>query len=155
MSARSTPTMTLIWIWSRKRPNSTCTTNRGHCEHISRRCRRAKFIHGDAGESGVARRGEAHECLVSAGCIISGGVVRRSVLSPNVRVNSYAVVEDSVLMDGVDVGRHCRVKRAIIDKGVKLPPHTVVGHDLVADRRRGFAVSDAGVVVVAKGEVIE
>ena len=115
----------------------------------------AKFVHGDPGQSGTARRGEAHDCLVSAGCVISGGTVRNSVLSPNVRVNSYAVVEKAVLMEGVDVGRHCLIKRAIIDKGVRLPPRTVLGHDLAHDRRRGFVVSDGGVVVVAKGEVVE
>jgi glucose-1-phosphate adenylyltransferase len=81
--------------------------------------------------------------------------VRRSVLSPNVRVNSYALVEESILLDGVEVGRHSRVRRAIIDKDVKLPPHTVIGYDAEADRRRGFTITANGVVVVPKGHPSE
>ena len=76
----------------------------------------------------------------------------RSILSPRSRVNSYAVVEDSILLDGVDVGRYCRVRKAIIDKDVKLPPYTVIGYDPEFDRRRGFTVTDLGVVVVPKNE---
>src|SRR5207302_9375909 len=72
----------------------------------------------DEGTREQARRGEAHDSMVGQGCIISGGHVRRSVLAPNVRVNSYALVENSILFDGVDVGRHSRIKRAIIDKEV-------------------------------------
>ena len=67
-------------------------------------------------------------------------------------MNSYAVVEDSILFDGVDVGRHCRIRRAIIDKDVKLPPYTVLGYDPDFDRRRGFTVTEDGVVVVPKAE---
>ena len=93
--------------------------------------------------------------MVCQGCIISGGHVRRSILSPNVRVNSYAVVEDSILFDGVDVGRHCRIRRAIIDKDVKIPPDTTIGYDLEHDRRRGFTVTEQGVVVIAKAELPE
>jgi glucose-1-phosphate adenylyltransferase len=111
-----------------------------------------KFVFSDEGARGHARRGEAHDSMVCHGCIISGGHVRRSVLSPNVRVNSYAVVENSILFDGVDVGRHSRVRRAIIDKDVKIPPHTTIGYDLEHDRRRGFTVSEQGVVVIAKAE---
>ena len=72
-----------------------------------------------------------------------------------VRVNSYAVVEDSILFEGVQVGRYCRIKRAIIDKGVQLPPYTVLGYDLAFDRKRGFTITDAGVVVVQKAEAPE
>jgi glucose-1-phosphate adenylyltransferase len=111
-----------------------------------------KFVFSDEGHRGVARRGEAHDSMVCQGCIISGGHVRKSILSPNVRVNSYAVVESSILFDGVDVGRYSRVRRAIIDKDVKIPPHTTIGYDLEHDRRRGFTVSDQGVVVIAKAE---
>ena len=68
------------------------------------------------------------------------------------RINSYAVVEDSILLDGVDVGRYSRIRRAIIDKDVKLPPYTVLGYDPEFDRRRGFTVTDQGVVVVSKAE---
>ena len=81
--------------------------------------------------------------------------MRRSILSPNVRVNSYALVEDSILFDGVDVGRHCRIRRAIIDKDVKIPPDTTIGYDLEHDRRRGFTVTEQGVVVIAKADIAE
>jgi glucose-1-phosphate adenylyltransferase len=93
--------------------------------------------------------------MVCQGCILSGGHVRRSILSPNVRVNSYAVVENSILFDGVDIGRHCRIRRAIIDKDVMVPPGTTVGYDLEHDRRRGFTVTEQGVVVIAKAELTE
>lgn len=111
-----------------------------------------KFVHGAEGPPGQARRGEAIDSLVCQGCIVSGGSVKRSILSPLVRVNSYAVVEDSILFDRVDVGRYCRIRRAIIDKDVKLPPYTVLGYDLDFDRRRGFTVTEGGVVVVPKAE---
>ena len=111
-----------------------------------------KFVFTGEGPPGHARRGEALDSIVSPGCIISGGQVWRSILSPRVRVNSYAVVEDSILFDGVDIGRYCRVRRAIIDKDVKLPPYTVLGYDQEFDRRRGFTITDNGVVVVAKTE---
>ena len=113
-----------------------------------------KFVFSEVGGN-AARRGEAHDSMICPGCIISGGHVRRSIFSPNVRVNSFAVVEDSILFSSVDVGRHCRIRRAIIDKDVKIPPGTVIGHDLEADRRRGFTVSEQGIVVIAKAELPE
>ncbi|AWM41065.1 Glucose-1-phosphate adenylyltransferase [Gemmata obscuriglobus] len=111
-----------------------------------------KFVFTGEGAAGHARRGEALDSVVCAGSIVSGGHVRRSILSPRVRVNSYAVVEDSILLDGVDVGRYCRIRKAIIDKDVKLPPYTVLGYDPEFDRKRGFTVTDTGVVVVPKNE---
>jgi glucose-1-phosphate adenylyltransferase len=114
-----------------------------------------KFVFSDEGSREYARRGEAHDSMVCHGCIISGGHVRRSVLSPNVRVNSFAQVESSILFDGVNVGRHCRIRRAIIDKEVQIPPHTTIGHDLEHDRHRGFTVTEQGVVVIAKAELSE
>ena len=114
-----------------------------------------KFVHLGDGPRGHTRRGEAHDSIVSSGSIVSGGQVRRSILSPRVRVNSFAVVEDSILFEGVDVGRYCRIRRAIVDKEVKLPPYTVLGFDADFDRRRGFTVTEAGVVVVAKAEAPE
>ncbi len=113
-----------------------------------------KFVFND-GPQEFARRGEAHDSMVCQGCIISGGHVRRSILSPRVRINSYALVEDSILFDGVQVGRHCRVRRAIVDKDVMIPPNTTVGYDLEHDRRRGFTVTEQGVVVIAKAELPE
>jgi glucose-1-phosphate adenylyltransferase len=114
-----------------------------------------KFVFFDEGVREQARRGEAHDSMVCQGCIISGGHVRRSILSPNVRVNSYALVENSILFDGVDVGRHSRIKRAIIDKEVKIPPNSTIGYDLEQDRKCGFVVTEQGVVVIAKAELPE
>lgn len=103
----------------------------------------AKFVFDDDD-----RRGMAVDSVVSAGCIISGAVVRHSLLSNNVRVNSYSVVEDSVLLPGVDIGRHCHVKRAVIDSGCRLPRGSVIGHDHEQDAAR-FHVTPGGVVVVS------
>lgn len=100
------------------------------------------------------RKGEAVQSLLSSGVIISGGKVIRSILSPNVRVNSFSLVEDSIIMEGVDVGRYAQIKRAIIDKGVNIPPHTQIGYDLETDRKR-FTVTTNGVVIVARQEKIE
>jgi glucose-1-phosphate adenylyltransferase len=113
-----------------------------------------KFVFRDEGGES-ARRGEAHDSMVCQGCIISGGHVRRSILSTNVRVNSFTVVDSSILFDGVDVGRYCRIRRAIIDKDVKIPPHTTIGYNLDQDRQRGFLVTEQGVVVIAKAELPE
>jgi glucose-1-phosphate adenylyltransferase len=111
-----------------------------------------KMVFADEGKN--ARRGEALDSLLSAGCIVSGGTVVRSVLSPQVRVNSFSLVEDSVLMSGVEVGRYARVRKAIVDKFVKIPPGVHIGWDLEEDRRR-FTVTPEGVVVVPKGTIIE
>ena len=107
----------------------------------------AKFVFAD--RSGD-RLGVATDSLVSPGCIISGGRIDRSVLFPDVRINSFSYVEESLLLNGVNVGRYCRVRRAIIDKGVDIPQRTEIGHDLEQDRKR-FHVSDDGIVVVHKG----
>jgi len=109
----------------------------------------AKFVFDDA-----ERRGVALDSIISAGVIVSGGIVRRSVLSPGVSVHSRALVEDSVLLDGVDVGRDAIVRRAIIDKNVKIPPGARIGVNPEEDRARGFTMSDDGVVVLGKGEVV-
>jgi glucose-1-phosphate adenylyltransferase len=114
-----------------------------------------KFVFAEKGEAPYVRRGEGLDSIVSAGCIISGGRVERSVLSRMVRVNSYAVVEDSILFEQVRVGRHCKIRRAIIDKGVEIPAHTEIGYDLDFDRERGFTVTEGGVVVIAKNERVE
>jgi glucose-1-phosphate adenylyltransferase len=109
----------------------------------------AKFVFDEDG-----RRGFAVDSIVAPGVIVAGGTVRRSVLSPGVRVGRGAIVEDSVLLDGVEVGEGAVVRRAIIDKEVVLPPGAAVGQDPALDSRR-FTVSDKGVVVVAKRQVIE
>ena len=107
----------------------------------------AKFVHDEPG-----RTGHAIESLVSPGCIVSGGEVRQSVLSPGVKVHSRAVVEGAVLLNGVDVGRGAQLRRVIVDKGVVVPPGVRIGVDHEEDRARGFHVSDAGVVVLGKGQ---
>ena len=81
--------------------------------------------------------------------------MRESILFRRVRVNSYSLVERSVLFDEVDIGRHARVRNAIIDKGVKVPANAKVGHDLAADKARGFTITENGIVVVPKGYKFE
>jgi glucose-1-phosphate adenylyltransferase len=95
------------------------------------------------------RTGMALNSILSNGCIISGGNVRRSILSPQVRVNSYAEVENSILLDGVDVGRYAKIRRAIIDKEVQIPAGMEIGYRLEEDARR-FTVTGSGIVVVPK-----
>jgi glucose-1-phosphate adenylyltransferase len=109
----------------------------------------AKFVHGEPG-----RTGSAIESLVSPGCIVSGGTVRRSVLSPGVKIHSQSSIDECVLLHGVDVGKGAILRRAIIDKGVLIPPGTSIGVDHEHDRARGFHVSESGVVVLGKGQIV-
>lgn len=109
-----------------------------------------KFVFGSYGETD--RCGQALDSIVCQGTIISGGKVQRSVISPDVRVNSYAHVEDSILFEGVDVGRHAKIRRAIVDKNVHIPSGMEIGYDTELDRRRGFTISPEGVVVIGKNE---
>lgn len=111
----------------------------------------AKFVFAGKEEGRV---GAATDSLVSEGCIISGGQVERSILSPRVRINSYSNVTDSILMEGVDIGRHARIKRAIIDKFVRVPPSTEIGYNIEEDRKR-FYVSPEGITVIAKNADLE
>jgi len=108
----------------------------------------AKFVFAQEKKGG--RLGIALDSIVSHGCIISGGRVQNSVLSPKVRVNSYSEVYDSILMENVDIGRHSRIRKAIIDKDVIIPPETEIGYNLEADRKR-YHVTPSGIVVIAKG----
>jgi len=96
------------------------------------------------------RVGTALNSIISNGCIISGGSVKRSILSPRVMIHSYVDVEDSILMEGVDVGRHAKIRRTIIDKDVTIPQGMEIGYNLDEDSRR-FTVTESGIVVVPKG----
>lgn len=96
------------------------------------------------------RRGQALDSIVADGCIISGGVVRKSVLGRGVHVHTGALIEGSVIMDNCDIGRRAKLRRAILDKNVRIPPDTTVGYDLDADRARGWHVTDSGIVVIGR-----
>ncbi|TWT78281.1 Glucose-1-phosphate adenylyltransferase [Posidoniimonas polymericola] len=113
----------------------------------------AKFVF-DSEEGEKPRRGEALDSIVCPGAILSGGMVNRCVVGPGARVNSYATVEDSILFAGVNIGRNCKIRRTIIDKEVCVPAGLEIGYDLEADRRRGFTVTESGVVVIAKADGI-
>lgn len=105
----------------------------------------AKFVFAQEGR----RMGVATDSFVSPGVIVSGGRVHRSILSPGVRVNSYADVDTSILLPEVNVGRYCRVHKAILDTGVHLPEGTSVGEDPERDRAAGYHVTESGVTVVS------
>jgi len=104
----------------------------------------AKFVFGDPG-----RLGTAVDSIVSMGCILSGGTVRNSVLSPDVRVNSYSEVDASILFSHVNVGRHCRIRKAILDRDVEVPEGTEIGYDTAADKQKYF-VTESGITVVTR-----
>jgi glucose-1-phosphate adenylyltransferase len=95
------------------------------------------------------RRGQALHSIVSEGCIISGGIVRNSILGRSVFVHSYSQVDDSVIMDYCEIGRYAKVRRAILDKNVQIAESDVIGYDLESDRKR-FFVTDSGIVVISK-----
>ena len=105
----------------------------------------AKTIFDDEG-----RRGVNIDSLVCGGCITSGGTVRRSIIGPCSKVNSYAIVEDSILFDNVQVGRNAKIRKAIIDENIVIPEGMEIGYDHEEDRLRGCVVTDSGVVIVAK-----
>jgi glucose-1-phosphate adenylyltransferase len=108
----------------------------------------AKFVFAQDFQGG--RMGLALDSIVSGGCIISGGRVQNSVLSPNVRVMDHADVRESVVMENVVVGEHAKIRRAIVDKDVVIPPKTEIGYHPNEDRQR-FTVADSGLVVITKG----
>jgi glucose-1-phosphate adenylyltransferase len=110
----------------------------------------AKFIHDSEGN-----QGRTNDSIVSLGVVVLGAVVERSVLSPNVRINSRSLVTDSVLLDGVQVGRDCTVRKAILDKNVVITDGASVGVDRDRDLARGFTVTDSGLTVVTKGLLVK
>jgi glucose-1-phosphate adenylyltransferase len=109
----------------------------------------AKFVHEDGD-----RAGRAFSSLISNGVIVSGGLVRHCVLSPGARVDSWARVERSVILHGTRIGRHAVVRDAILDKNVVVTQSASVGVDKDHDRERGFTVSEGGITVVGKGQVV-
>jgi len=111
-----------------------------------------KTVH--SGDKEEGRVGLMLDSIVSEGCVVSGGRVQRSILAPNVRINSFSEVYDSILMESVNVGRYAKIKRAIIDKDVNIPQGTIIGFNLEEDKKR-FFVSESGIVVVAKGTEIK
>ncbi|NCN69668.1 MAG: glucose-1-phosphate adenylyltransferase [Betaproteobacteria bacterium] len=104
----------------------------------------AKFVFDDD-----ARRGKAVDSMVAGGCIVSGAIVRRSMLFSGVHVHSYASIEDSMVLPNVQVGRHCVLKKCIVDKNSRIPDGTVIGVDPVQDKKR-FRVTDSGITLVTK-----
>jgi glucose-1-phosphate adenylyltransferase len=104
----------------------------------------AKFVFGEPGRTGMAINS-----IVSAGSIVSGAVVRNSVLSHDVRVNSYADVDSSIIYSHVNIGRHSRIRRAIIDRDVHIPDGTVIGYDATEDKRK-YHVTPSGITVVTR-----
>ncbi len=102
----------------------------------------AKFVFDDDD-----RRGMAVDSMVSGGCIISGAMVRHSLIFTNVRVESYSSVEETVVLPDVTIGESCRIRRTVIDKGCYVPANTVIGFDPEDDARR-FYVSPGGVTLV-------
>lgn len=107
-----------------------------------------------SGKEDSARVGLLLDSLISDGCVVSGGRVEHSILSANVRVNSFSEVYDSILMEGVNISRYAKIKRAIIDKEVSVPQGEIIGYDLEKDKKR-FHVTESGIVVVAKGTEIK
>jgi len=99
------------------------------------------------------RVGRTLNSLICDGTIVSGGLVERSLLGPNVKVNSYSYITDSIIMNNVVIGRHARIRRAIIDKNVVIPEGCEIGFDPEKDKKR-FTVTDSGIVVIAKNQVV-
>jgi glucose-1-phosphate adenylyltransferase len=110
----------------------------------------AKFVFAQEGR----RMGVAIDSIVSGGCIVSGGRVVRSVLSPGVRVNSYCEVESSIIMHNAEIGRYSRIRGAIIGPNVKIPESSVIGYNLTEDRVKGYTVTDTGIVVICEEQDI-
>ncbi|WDF34778.1 glucose-1-phosphate adenylyltransferase [Arthrobacter agilis] len=109
----------------------------------------AKFVRSSSGQSG-----EAHDSIVSAGVVVSGGAVQNSILATDVFIAESAEVTGCVLLDKVNVGAGAVVRRAIIDKNVRIPAGARIGVDPDLDRERGFSVTDSGLTIVSKGQVI-
>jgi len=99
------------------------------------------------------RVGRTLNSLICDGTIVSGGLVERSLIGPNVKVNSFSYITDSIIMNNVNVGRHARIRRAIIDKNVVIPEGYEIGFDLEGDKKK-FTVTDSGIVVIGKNQTL-
>jgi glucose-1-phosphate adenylyltransferase len=109
----------------------------------------AKFVHNDGD-----RVGQAINSIISNGVIVSGGLVRNSVLSPGARVDSWSRVNRAVILHNSRVSRQAVVENAILDKNVVVLEGATVGVDKDHDRARGLVVSSGGITVVGKGQVV-
>ena len=96
------------------------------------------------------RRGENISSYVCGGCITSGSTVRRSIIGPRCKINSFSLIEDSILFSNVETGRHVKIRRAIVDEGLRIPEGLEIGYDHDADRARGYTVTESGIVIVTK-----
>jgi glucose-1-phosphate adenylyltransferase len=106
----------------------------------------AKFVFDEVG----GRRGFAVDSLVASGCIVSGALVRRSVLFCKARVDEGSLVEDSLVLPDTRIGRGVTLRRAIVDKRCRLPDGFTAGVDRGADLARGFHVTPSGITLVTQ-----
>lgn len=128
--------------------NSICTIWIGLSEHIPTSIHLEKTVSHE-GE----RVGRTLNSLICDGCVVSGGLVERSVLGPNVRVNSFSYITDSIILNSCNIGRHARIRRAIIDKNVIIPEGYEIGFDLEGDKKK-FTVTETGIVVIPKNAIM-
>ncbi len=99
------------------------------------------------------RVGRTLNSLICDGTIVSGGLVERSLLGPNVKVNSFSYITDSIIMNNCNIGRHARIRRTIIDKNVLVPEGYEIGFDLEVDKKK-FHVTESGIVVISKNQIL-
>jgi len=107
-----------------------------------------KFIFGSE-DTGDNRCGQAIDTILSGGCIISGGIVKRSVLANNIRVDDYSEVEDSIIFNDVMIGKNCKIKKAIIDKGAIITDDSTIGFNKEDDLAKGYTVTENGITIVS------
>jgi glucose-1-phosphate adenylyltransferase len=98
--------------------------------------------------------GVSRDSIVSPGCIVSGGAVETSVLSPNVQVDENATIDHSVVLSHTSIGRNAVIHRTILDKHVTIQDGAKIGVDSEADEARGFYLSEGGITVVPKGVTV-
>jgi glucose-1-phosphate adenylyltransferase len=106
----------------------------------------AKFVFAQEGR----RMGVAIDSIVSPGCIVSGGRVMHSILSPGVRVHSYCEVDGCIVLSNAQIGRYSRIRHAIVDAETQIPEGSVIGFDPEEDIRNGHHITESGIVVVSQ-----